>query len=154
MSEISSATVEQANGIDEMSQAVAHMDEMTQQNAALAEESAASAGFLATQTQTLTDLVGTFRIARTGSGPVAAMTAAPARKAAAPDAGPGPRSEPDRLRRLAAQAFSSAKDKPASRTPSSPPARSPAPARPAATPARAMRSASGSAKPTSGWEEF
>ena len=29
-----------------MSQAVAHMDEMTQQNAALAEESAASAGSL------------------------------------------------------------------------------------------------------------
>jgi methyl-accepting chemotaxis protein len=32
---------EQANGIEEMSQAVAHLDEMTQQNAALAEQSAA-----------------------------------------------------------------------------------------------------------------
>ena len=43
VSDISAASAEQANGIDEMSQTVAHMDEMTQQNAALAEESAASA---------------------------------------------------------------------------------------------------------------
>ncbi len=39
-----STSSEQANGIDEMTQAVAHMDEMMQQNAVLAEESAAPAG--------------------------------------------------------------------------------------------------------------
>ncbi|MFO1150866.1 MAG: methyl-accepting chemotaxis protein [Alsobacter sp.] len=62
VSEISAATGEQANGIDEMSQAVAHMDEMTQQNAALAEESAASATALSDQIERLNALVATFRI--------------------------------------------------------------------------------------------
>ncbi len=172
VSEISSATVEQANGIDEMSQAVSHMDGMTQQNAALAEESAASAAFLASQTQTLNDLVATFRISRSASSPLAAMAAPPAHQAAARAAGPEGRNEPDRLRKLAAHAFSTAKGKTEPRFPSSTlarpgapaksgtpgklgtPARSPAPSRPAATPQRAVRSASGSAKQASGWEEF
>lgn len=61
VSEISAASAEQANGIDEMSQAVAHMDEMTQQNAALAEQSAASAGALGDQIRRLNDLVSSFR---------------------------------------------------------------------------------------------
>ncbi|QEL23278.1 HAMP domain-containing protein [Bosea sp. F3-2] len=61
VSEISAAATEQAYGIDEMSQAVAHMDEMTQQNAALAEQSAASATALANQIQRLNDLVASFR---------------------------------------------------------------------------------------------
>ena len=64
VSDISSAAGEQANGIDEMSQAVAHMDEMTQQNAALAEESAASAASLSGQIQQLNDIVATFRTRR------------------------------------------------------------------------------------------
>src|SRR5690606_11853201 len=34
VSEVAAASAEQANGIEEMSQTVAHMDEMTQQNAA------------------------------------------------------------------------------------------------------------------------
>ncbi|KRE15615.1 hypothetical protein ASE66_12255 [Bosea sp. Root483D1] len=62
VSDISTASAEQANGIDEMSQTVAHMDEMTQQNAALAEESAASATSLSDQIQRLNGLVATFRI--------------------------------------------------------------------------------------------
>jgi methyl-accepting chemotaxis protein len=61
VSEISSAAGEQANGIDEMSQAVAHMDEMTQQNAALAQESAVSASALASQIERLNDMVASFR---------------------------------------------------------------------------------------------
>ena len=67
VTEISTATGEQANGIDEMSQAVAHMDDMTQHNAALAEESAASASSLTGQIDRLNDLVGTFRT-RAGQG--------------------------------------------------------------------------------------
>ncbi|MGO4735014.1 methyl-accepting chemotaxis protein [Bosea sp. 2KB_26] len=62
VSDISAASAEQANGIDEMSQTVAHMDEMTQQNAALAEESAASASSLTGQIQRLNGLVSSFRI--------------------------------------------------------------------------------------------
>jgi methyl-accepting chemotaxis protein len=61
VAEISTASAEQANGIDEMSQTVAHMDEMTQQNAALAEESAASASALTSQIQRLNALVAAFQ---------------------------------------------------------------------------------------------
>jgi methyl-accepting chemotaxis protein len=59
--EISAAAGEQANGISEMSQAVAHLDEMTQANAALAEQSAASAGALSGRIGELNALVATFR---------------------------------------------------------------------------------------------
>jgi len=61
VADISTASAEQANGIDEMTQTVAHMDEMTQQNAALAEESAASANALTSQIQRLNALVAAFR---------------------------------------------------------------------------------------------
>ena len=61
VADISAASGEQANGIDEMSQTVAHMDEMTQQNAALAEESAASATSLSDQIGRLNQLVASFR---------------------------------------------------------------------------------------------
>ncbi len=67
VADISSASAEQANGIDEMSQTVAHMDEMTQQNAALAEQSAASATSLTTQIQRLNELVSGFRTDDDGS---------------------------------------------------------------------------------------
>ena len=59
--EIASATGEQANGIEEMSQTVSHMDEITQRNAALAEQSAASARTLLTQIERLSQLVAAFR---------------------------------------------------------------------------------------------
>ncbi|PTM41030.1 globin-coupled sensor protein [Bosea sp. 124] len=59
--EIASASGEQANGIDEMSQAVTHMDGITQQNAALAEQSAASARTLLDQIGQLNRLISTFR---------------------------------------------------------------------------------------------
>jgi methyl-accepting chemotaxis protein len=70
--DIATASTEQANGIDEMSQAVAHMDEMTQQNAALAEESAASATSLSDKVDRLDRLIASFR---TNSGAV--QSAAP-----------------------------------------------------------------------------
>ena len=79
IADISAASGEQANGIDEMSQAVAHLDEMTQQNAALAEQSAASAGSLSGKIGQLNDLVAAFR-----TGPeTAAQQRACARAAAA-----------------------------------------------------------------------
>ncbi len=68
IADISAASGEQANGIDEMSQAVAHLDEMTQQNAALAEQSAASAGSLSTRIGQLNDLVAAFRTGPEGIG--------------------------------------------------------------------------------------
>ncbi|MHB2166867.1 methyl-accepting chemotaxis protein [Alsobacter sp. R-9] len=59
--EISVAATEQASGIDEVSQAVAHMDEMTQQNAALAEASSASAGAVLDQFERLQALAAGYR---------------------------------------------------------------------------------------------
>ncbi len=81
--DISSATGEQANGIDEMSQAVAHMDHMTQQNAALAEQSVAAATSLASQIQRLNAIAETFRTRRQGSGAAASgrPSAQPMRRA-------------------------------------------------------------------------
>ncbi|MET3890325.1 methyl-accepting chemotaxis protein [Bosea sp. OAE506] len=67
IADISAASGEQANGIDEMSQAVAHLDEMTQQNAALSEQSAASAASLSAKIVQLNDLVATFRTGQTPS---------------------------------------------------------------------------------------
>ena len=59
--EIAAAAGEQANGIDEMSQTVTHMDDITQHNATLAEESANSARTLLEQTERLNRLVSAFR---------------------------------------------------------------------------------------------
>ncbi len=59
--EISAASGEQANGIEEMAQTVSHMDGITQQNAALAEQSAASATTLDVQIKRLDELMGQFR---------------------------------------------------------------------------------------------
>ncbi|MGO4735928.1 methyl-accepting chemotaxis protein [Bosea sp. 2KB_26] len=61
VNEIAVASGEQANGIDEMSQTVSHMDEITQSNAALAEQSAASARTLLSQIERLNQLVAAFR---------------------------------------------------------------------------------------------
>ncbi|SIR38291.1 MULTISPECIES: methyl-accepting chemotaxis protein [unclassified Bosea (in: a-proteobacteria)] len=61
VTEVAAASGEQSNGIDEMSQTVVRMDEMTQQNAALAEESAAAAVMLGRKIAELDALVAAFR---------------------------------------------------------------------------------------------
>jgi methyl-accepting chemotaxis protein len=60
--EISTASNEQASGIHQVSEAVAQLDRVTQQNAALVEESAAAAQSLQQQTQALTEAVSVFRV--------------------------------------------------------------------------------------------
>jgi methyl-accepting chemotaxis protein len=60
--EITSATREQSSGVEEISAAVMRMDELTQQNAALAEGSASSARALEAHAQRLADLVAFFRV--------------------------------------------------------------------------------------------
>ncbi|OYW68007.1 MAG: hypothetical protein B7Z40_05070 [Bosea sp. 12-68-7] len=64
--EIAGASGEQANGIEEMSQTVSHMDEITQQNAALAEQSAASSKTLLDQIEQLNRLIASFRTSQDG----------------------------------------------------------------------------------------
>jgi methyl-accepting chemotaxis protein len=61
ISDIDSASKEQAIGINEVSQAVAQMDEMTQQNAALVEQASASSKSMEEQAQELLDQVGFFQ---------------------------------------------------------------------------------------------
>jgi methyl-accepting chemotaxis protein len=60
--EISSATAEQTSGFGQVSQAVGQLDTVTQQNAALVEESAAAAASLQQQADRLVGAVRTFRL--------------------------------------------------------------------------------------------
>ncbi|WP_205737207.1 methyl-accepting chemotaxis protein [Acidovorax sp. HDW3] len=62
MAEITAATSEQSTSIAEVGQAVNHLDQMTQQNAALVEESAAAAQSLKDQSARLSDAVDTFHL--------------------------------------------------------------------------------------------
>ncbi|MES2716703.1 MAG: methyl-accepting chemotaxis protein [Pseudomonadota bacterium] len=75
--EISAAASEQSQGIAQVNGAVANLDQMTQQNAALVEESAAAAESLKDQAQRLTQVVGSFRL-----GTAAAAALAPGLPAA------------------------------------------------------------------------
>ncbi|RIQ47777.1 chemotaxis protein, partial [Bordetella avium] len=62
MGEISAASDEQSSGIEQVNRAVTQMDEVTQQNAALVEESAAAAASLQEQAQRLAEAVAVFKI--------------------------------------------------------------------------------------------
>jgi methyl-accepting chemotaxis protein len=61
--EITAAASEQSSGIGQVNSAVTELDRMTQQNAALVEESAAAAESLKEQAQRLAGVVSTFRLA-------------------------------------------------------------------------------------------
>ena len=67
--EISAATLEQTSGIGQVSQAVSQLDQVTQQNAALVEESAAAAESLRQQAGKLVEAVSVFKI---GTGQMSA----------------------------------------------------------------------------------
>ena len=60
--EISTATAEQGQGIDQVNGAVQRLDHMTQQNAALVEESAAAAESLREQAVQLSEVVSVFKL--------------------------------------------------------------------------------------------
>ncbi|MFY8118581.1 MAG: methyl-accepting chemotaxis protein [Roseateles sp.] len=59
--EISSASAEQSNGVSQIGEAITQMDKVTQQNAALVEQSAAAAESLKVQAQQLVQAVAFFR---------------------------------------------------------------------------------------------
>jgi methyl-accepting chemotaxis protein len=63
MSEISTANNEQEAGIEQINHAIAEMDTVTQQNAALVEEAAAAAEAQQDQANQLVQLVGVFKLA-------------------------------------------------------------------------------------------
>jgi len=62
ISEISAASTEQSQGIGQVNVAVSQLDQMTQQNAALVEESAAAAESLKDQAVRLSGIIGSFRL--------------------------------------------------------------------------------------------
>jgi methyl-accepting chemotaxis protein len=80
MGEIANASEEQRTGIEQVNTAVVEMDRVTQQNAALVEEAAAAAGAMQDQAAQLSDVVGTFRLAREEGTP-RAQPPAPSRMA-------------------------------------------------------------------------
>jgi methyl-accepting chemotaxis protein len=62
MSEISSASLEQTTGIEQVNKAIGQMDDVTQQNAALVEEAAAAAETLEDQARSLANTVKYFNL--------------------------------------------------------------------------------------------
>jgi methyl-accepting chemotaxis protein len=82
--EITASSTEQRDGIAQVNQAVSQLDQMTQQNAALVEESTAAAASMRDQAQRLAEVVSVFNV-----GGVAVRAAAPApARAPAPTARP------------------------------------------------------------------
>jgi methyl-accepting chemotaxis protein len=131
--EIADASAEQTSGIDQVNSAITAMDQATQQNAALVEQSAAAAASMREQADSLTKLIGSFSRER----------------------------QPQKQERATQAAARDAKTRPAPRAAAQKPVAAPrAPLRPApaATPARAAapQRARGGAQPAivDDWEEF
>ena len=127
MAEISAAGREQELGIGQINQAVAEMDTVTQQNAALVEEAAAASESMQEQAAALAEMVSIFKLDAAHSGPAAAKPA---------------------LRKPVVAAGSSALKRPALRLAPASAAAAPAPAAAKPRPAKPMADSSGE------WEEF
>lgn len=77
MSEITAASQEQSSGIEQVNLAISHMDEMTQQNAALVEQAAAAAESMQEQAGALTQAVSVFKLNTSRSSSASAAVPAP-----------------------------------------------------------------------------
>ena len=116
MSEIANASQEQSAGIEQVNLSIIEMDSMTQQNAALVEESAAAAKSLQDQADELSRVVSIFKlvegeeratapvyapapkvaVAKAAVKPIAAATRAPVKKLASKPA-PAPAAKPKKV---------------------------------------------------------
>ncbi len=81
VAEIAASAQEQAAGLQQVNTAVNQMDQVTQQNAAMVEQSTAASHALAGEAQELSRLVERFRL---DAAPVGATATAPVRRSAAP----------------------------------------------------------------------
>jgi methyl-accepting chemotaxis protein len=138
VSEIAAASREQATGLEQVNTAVGTMDEMTQRNGALVEETSASAQSLSQQASQLAQLVSFFRTGNAAQPVAAARTVTQA--PATPAAGVTP--------------LRAAADKPAHK-----PAVKPATAKPAAAKAATAAKPAAAAQPHTNqtdadWQEF
>ena len=91
--EITAAAAEQSDGIGQVNGAVNNLDQMTQQNAALVEQSAAAAASLKDQAMRLGQAVGAFRVVAT-QHTLAPLHAAPRAQPAAATARPAMPAKP------------------------------------------------------------
>ena len=105
--EITAAAAEQSDGIGQVNDAVTQLDQMTQQNAALVEESAAAAESLKDQAARLAEVVGTFQLDGRGAAPGGRRRRAcherRGRAAAAPKAAPKSTDQPPHPRTTVAR---------------------------------------------------
>jgi methyl-accepting chemotaxis protein len=108
MGEITAATQEQSNGIEEVNQAITQMDEMTQQNAALVEQAAAAAESMQEQAQMLAQAVSIFKLSHDEGARRPAAAPARAVAAARPAAAPAGRSVATTARPAAPKKLSTA----------------------------------------------
>ena len=83
MAEITSASVEQTAGIEQINRAIVQMDDVTQQNAALVEEAAAASEAMQDQAARLADVVSVFKLAASAAGPAVPAPVRPASGASA-----------------------------------------------------------------------
>lgn len=102
MSEIRIASHEQSQGIDQVNEAVSHMDHVTQQNAALVEQAAAAASVLEDQTRSLAESVSVFKLSQCASQP-AGQRPARAKLIPMPLKAPGSGKAPVKVARIAGQ---------------------------------------------------
>ncbi|MEK6385196.1 MAG: methyl-accepting chemotaxis protein [Paraburkholderia tropica] len=119
MGEITAASGEQRTGIEQVSQAVSQMDEVTQQNAALVEEASAAAQSLSTQAGALRELVSVFKVSGAAASAVS-MTSTTAVRAPAAVAAPAVKpvsASPAAAKRRATPAPRAAASEPALRQP-------------------------------------
>jgi methyl-accepting chemotaxis protein-1 (serine sensor receptor) len=106
MDEVNRASNEQTMAIDQVSVAISQMDEVTQQNAALVEQTATASSSLEDQSRELADAVSFFNVGKTAAAsPTFALpatkatpkreTAKPAALAPPPKAQPAPKKQPE-----------------------------------------------------------
>ncbi|MGH8175897.1 MAG: methyl-accepting chemotaxis protein [Steroidobacter sp.] len=90
--EISSASQQQASGLDQVNGAIMQMDEVTQQNAAMAEETSSVAVSMTSQAKALTDLIAVFHVRDDASSHVVRTPVAQPAKSASLKAAAAPAS--------------------------------------------------------------
>jgi aerotaxis receptor len=104
---ISTAAVEQQNGIAQVNEAVSHMDGITQQNAAMVEQLAASSTGLSSQVESVSHSMRLFRL-RSGEASMAEQDAVALRREARQAPAPGPAPAPAAAAAAAAAAVRTA----------------------------------------------
>ena len=125
--EITASSSEQRDGIGQVNQAVANLDQMTQQNAALVEEASAAAASMSEQAQRLAQVVSVFNVGSDGVARPAAATLRPSAAVVSSHANvaaPAPRPAATKTAPASASAKPLASSKPAPAAKSAPPAKS------------------------------